>query len=390
MPSLDLALSRLFAVIVEHIDIPRSYYEKSASRHRCLGEWLQRPDSKVAAFDPEIRPQGSFRFGTVIRPIRPDEEYDLDDVCELKLLSKNVMSQRALKKLYGAEIKAYARANNILAPVEECNRCWRLRYADEVEFHLDTLPCVPEEHAVVQHMIRAGAPLHLARHAVGITDKRHPSYDQITLMWISSNPQGFAVWFEERAALGRVRSFAPRGMKAMIEDVPPYDWKTPLQRGIQLLKRHRDVMFLEEPDLAPISMIITNLAARAYEGETDLATALFNMVQRMPEFVRPTAPRVPNPADPLEDYADKWSRDPRLERNFWAWHTAVKADLAKLVTFLQRGTLESDIQRLFCVDLTQAELRLFNAEPSIPASPVRHVAPAIAIASAPKPWGANG
>ena len=38
-----------------------------------------------------------------------------------------------------------------------------------------------------------------------------------------------------------------------------------------LLKRHRDTMFRHKLDVAPISMIITNLAAHAYGGETDLA-----------------------------------------------------------------------------------------------------------------------
>ena len=29
---------------------------------------------------------------------------------------------------------------------------------------------------------------------------------------------------------------------AKVDDVPPYEWKTPLQRSIQIMKRHRDVM----------------------------------------------------------------------------------------------------------------------------------------------------
>ena len=122
---------------------------------------------------------------------------------------------------------------------------------------------------------------------------------------------------------------------ATVEDVPPYEWKTTLQRSIQILKRHRDVMFFDAPEIAPISMVITNLAAQAYEGETDLAVSLQNIVAKMPEFVRSEKPQVPNPANPAEDYADKWAKDARLEKSFWEWHSALRADMAKLLAFLR-------------------------------------------------------
>ena len=50
--------------------------------------------------------------------------------------------------------------------------------------------------------------------------------------------------------------------------------KLPLQRAVQLLKRHRDVTYAnstkEEKAAAPISIIITTLAAHAYQGEGDV------------------------------------------------------------------------------------------------------------------------
>lgn len=58
-------LNRLLETIVEHIDVPKSYYEKAAARHRSVGEWLHRDASRIRAFAPDVRPQGSFRYGTV-------------------------------------------------------------------------------------------------------------------------------------------------------------------------------------------------------------------------------------------------------------------------------------------------------------------------------------
>jgi hypothetical protein len=147
-------------------------------------------------------------------------------------------------------------------------------------------------------------------------------------------------------------------------------------------------MFRDNPDLAPISMIITNLAARAYEGETDIGVALWNIVEKMPTFIRPTWPRVPNPADPAEDYADKWAQNPQLEKSFWDWHTEVKVVLAKLPTFLRGGSLKTDVEDLFDVRLADDDVRRLETGNSRAPAIVR-AAPILTIPAAPKPWGRN-
>jgi hypothetical protein len=381
------AFSRFLDIVIEHLDIPKSLYERAAARHRSLGKWLLRPESTLAAFDPDVRPQGSFRFGTVVRPLRADDEYDLDNVCVLKGLGKTTLTQRQLKELYGREVVGYAQAHDMLKPVKEHNRCWRLQYSDEVEFHLDTLPCVPEELSGQLRVRGLGVPLDLALRAVAITDKRDPNYERISPLWPSSNPRGFAVWFEGRAALGRAP--AQLAIRATVEDVPPYEWKTTLQRSIQLLKRHRDVMFSdpEVADLAPISMIITNLAARAYEGEADIGLALRNIVEKMPTFINPQKPRIPNPADPAEDYADKWRRDPRLEKSFWEWHAAVRSDIARLPAAIEDGSVKSLAKSAFRINLSDGELRQLTPTSSGTVAAVARIAPALHIPSAPRPWG---
>jgi hypothetical protein len=385
MPVERRSVTMLLEAILDHLDIPKSYYEKAVARHKSLGEWLCRPESTVAAFNPHVSPQGSFRYGTVNRPLVATDEYDLDNITTL-MIAKTAMTQRQIKELYGAEVKGYARGNGMLAPVAEKDRCWRLVYADEARFHLDTLPCVPEEQAIVLALTARGVPPELAARAVAITDRRHPLYDQITTALLSSNPRGFAKWFETRArafAETRIRHLVERRLYASVEDVPPYEWKTPLQRSIQILKRHRDVMFLDNPGLAPISMIITNLAAHAYAGEVDIWSAVTNIVERMPQYVKPTRPRVPNPADPAEDYADKWAMNPALERNFWLWHSQVKVDIARLPAVLSSRTLDTDIRTMFRVELTHEELRRFEVREA----PAVRVAPALYIPTAPRPWG---
>jgi Trp operon repressor len=379
-------LSQLLEIILEHIDIPKSLYVKAVERHRSLGEFLCREASTIRRYNPDVRPQGSFRYGTVVRPLNEDDEYDLDNVCVLTTLGKTDMTQRQLKELYGAEIKEYARQHGMLKAAEEHNRCWRLPYADEESFHLDTLPCIPEEADFVARLVALGIPHEWARRSIAITDKRHPQYDEITRLLFSSNPRGFAVFFEQQAALGREQSARAGQLKAAVEDVPPYEWKTSLQRTIQILKRHRDVKFQDDPDLAPISMIITNLSACAYQGERDIGEALTGILTRMPGFVRSEWPKVPNPANPAEDYADRWRTNPELAKSFWDWYYAAKNDFARLATATRDAKFNDDITKLFEVTLTADDARALGIQNRT----VRTAAPALVIPSASRPWGKNG
>ena len=143
----------------------------------------------------------------------------------------------------------------------------------------------------------------------------------------------------------------------------------------------------EIADLAPISMIITNLAARAYEGEADIWLALRNIVDKMTSFINLERPHVPNPADPAEDYADKWSRDPRLEKSFSEWHAAVRADIAKLPASIEDGSLRSRVRSAFRIELSDKELRQFTTPNPGPDSVVVKTARVLHISSAPRPWG---
>jgi hypothetical protein len=373
--------TELWTFLSDALDIPKSMYEKAVARHESLGEWFCRPQSRLSAYGPSVRPQGSFRFGTVVQPIDPEAEYDLDHVVVFESLSPSLITQAKLKTMLGLEIADYASAHGMLSPTEH-NRCWRLHYRDEKRFHLDSLPCVPAGGTLVSELRRAGVEEPLAVRAVAITDRRHPMYQRPTIAWLTSNPRGFARWFESRAALGRDQRVLDKIRAGGVEDVPPYEWKTPLQRCIQILKRHRDVMFQRSPHIAPISMIITNLAAQAYEGETDISETLRDVLNRMPNHVRPTVPRVPNPTHPLEDYADKWQRDSRLENSFWDWREQAMSDVEHFSSNLTRIT-SRDLETKFGISMPRdIEERLSIGAPAL-------AAPAIvtSINLPPKPWG---
>lgn len=122
--------------------------------------------------------------------------------------------------------------------------------------------------------------------------------------------------------------------RSSVTPVPLYNRKTALQRCIQLLKRHRDNMFGDDKS-KPISIIITTLAARAYNGETNIEEAMLKLLNEMPSYINSSSPRVPNPVNPNEDFTDRWDMSEGkkldLEGNFRNWLLQAKIDFNNLL-----------------------------------------------------------
>lgn len=72
---------------------------------------------------------------------------------------------------------------------------------------------------------------------------------------------------------------------ASVDDIPDYKVKTPLQRSIQLLKRHRDCMFANDAEHKPISIIIMTLSAHAYNEEPTISAALQSILTSMDRYI---------------------------------------------------------------------------------------------------------
>lgn len=378
--------------LVHELEVPRSSYETAVERYVDLGNWLHDPvKASCAAYGPEVSPQGSFRIGTAVRPLR-DEPYDLDLTVRLtRGISPTTVSQKALKHLLGSDLEAYRKERQVRQALEEKNRCWRLEYQDSLAFHMDVLPGVPHtlqersllaERMVIAKTARSEEAQALAKFALGITDRRLPNYNMIDAHWPVSNPEGFARWFEARMKSSD-RAIKLRALKeavASIDELPAYRWKSPLQRMIQILKRHRDVMFKDAPDGKPISIIITTLAATLYAGEDDVETALYSVLERMQSAVQATRPRVPNPVNPVEDFADKWDtpegRRLRLKENFELWVIQARRDFQHVV-HAQGRTLVEQAKEKFGVYLPEGAA----GEAKRSTSPRVQV-----IATAPAPW----
>lgn len=352
--------------MIELLELPESAYEKAMKRYEDIGSWLSREDSSVKLNMPHIFPQGSFRLGTAIRPLNDNEEYDLDLSCKLREGITNAShTQESLKLIVGQELETYRIARGINEKLKEKHRCWRLEYQDDLSFHMDIVPCIPADESkrenIFESMRRFGVYESVANLAsqttVYITDDRHQGYRRICDDWKISNPEGYAHWFEYQMDPLRLKALQERGQ---IDDVPIYKRKTPLQRVIQLLKRHRDQMFKEDEDLKPISIIITTLAARAYSGEQDIFSALQNILNNMGLHVNESTPRIPNPVDPAEDFADRWNmnkyRHLKLEEHFWDWLKQAQVDFENITSNTDTQFILRQIEQKFSLKLNQSEL----------------------------------
>ncbi len=392
----EIQKETILSNLIEQLELPDHAYEKAKKRYEDLGKWFDREGSLLKDNEPHIFPQGSFRLGTAIRPINERDEYDLDLACKLRTgFDKRTITQEGLKKIVGSELELYRTARGIQKRLEPKHRCWRLEYQDEISFHMDIVPCIPAEsvkqEAILKSIRSTGLEDPLAASAayttISITDDRHESYRNICDDWNISNPEGYAKWFGYRM---QSLPIGYRMKKAQVDDVPQYKIKSPLQRVIQLLKRHRDCWSIENPESKPISIIITTLASRAYQGETNLQLALNNVLSKMENYINASIPRVPNPVDPGEDFADRWYRADclhlRLEETFHLWLMQVKKDFYHITSTTDTEFIREMAERKFSVKLNSELLSKglgFEQKPVHIITQKRHH---LEEANPPKPW----
>lgn len=305
----------LLEMVCQKLEITPTEYQTTEQRYSAVSKWLS--DSPLPALaNASIYPQGSIRIQTTVRPIGRNE-FDVDLVCHLP--KAHGMRPSDVRDTVGARLREHGNYQGMLKPL---NRGWRLDYANE--FHMDITPA--------------------------IDDPRHESGgvlvpDRELKDWKESNPRGYATWFEDIAKRGPMFLLEKGFVRADVEPLPDQErFKGTLRRTIQILKRHRDIYFAKKPEdqrkNAPISIIITTLAAHAYrdcikashyDNEMDL---LMDVVENMTRYieVEKTVPsgmsvRIVNPTNPKENFAEKWNTHPERISAFDEWHRVARSNL---------------------------------------------------------------
>lgn len=325
------------------LDITETQYKAAVNSYEAVGNWLSKQDSSLAPYKPEILPQGSFMLGTMIKPVNEKDDLDIDLVCQLK--GKNPdWTQEDLKNEVGDRIKAHETYKEMLD--DEGRRCWTIVYSDDANYHMDILPSiVDKDYRMILEKAFSDAELKdIEKLGIRITDNQTDNYGWETnhLEWLKSNPFGYGRWFFQQATLDFIKAFS---LNESIAPVPKYKKeKLPLQRVVQILKRHRDIMFKGD-EHKPISIIITTLAAKAYNKETDIITALINVVNDMQNHIEENwsdehgkyIKWISNPVNDEENFADKWQDYPQREKNFYNWLSEVQKDLNNMLGQSSKG-----------------------------------------------------
>lgn len=382
-------LNDVLEQVAREFDIPPYKYKEAMERFDAIKRHLEEGNYPRSTPPPSIYLQGSFRYGTVTRPVKDgkDADFDLDIVCEVNR-AKEEDQAATLKEDVGSEVMAYARKNGMGRPANK-SRCWTLEYApdnDGIGFHVDILPCLPDGDAgevISEANLNHGATAwQYTCTTIAITDRDDDAATPYS--WRSSNPHGYAKWFHDICQAGydpinaqqqkqkMLEAYRDRpGFYRRAEDIPDQLLRTPLQRAIQLMKRHRDVRFSGRSDgeHQPISMIITTLATLLYEGRAgELTTtrsalrhivillaehaalasdqltaralrndvAQMRLIQRVDDtwyIPNPINPHFPgDPEDKGENFADRWHEDNHAKaKAFFRWVAWLRADLDALL-----------------------------------------------------------
>ena len=393
--------------IASGLDISPSMHKYAVDRYKGIANYLAEKGIRA-----EFSPQGSFRTGTVTRPMKNgiETDFDIDVVCTMEF-DKTKITSEEVKKMVGDALAEDETYRKKMLP--EDDRCWTLTYADLAEgvgLKLDVVPGVHEDQNGIMRLLLSSVDYNFAQKAISITDRVENKYE-----WLPSNPEGFGMWFDEinepflQEVLQERKEEIFKGYRSLFEssasvdDVPDYYVKSSLQRTIQLLKRHRDIYYQRNKSISecrPASVIITSLAAKIARNVpvSSLEELLPHVVNGIIEYaalLNDQSPHInlevkekklvykkdskwyiPNPVDPEDNYADSWTDE--TAKAFFEWVHAVKRDLSDTASINEAKYL-TGLQTSFGKSYVDSKLGL-SVQSLTRVKPVEITQPS-------KPWG---
>lgn len=357
-----IAFNDILTELGKSLDISETQFNAAVASYNAVGGWLTNDDSLLKPYSPRVRPQGSIIIGTTIKPIHKDDDMDLDLVCQLSGKA-SYWTQKDVKNIVGKQLESHKTYESLLD--EEGRRCWTLKYRtsskNDDKYHMDILPAIiSKDYDIIleQSLSSSFSQENVDTLAIRITDRELLNYSWETNPenWLKSNPFGYAQWFLSKAEIGNQKSIL---LSESLKSVPKYQAdKLPLQRAVQILKRHRDMMFKGDKD-KPISVIITTLSGYSYNKETNVLDALYRIINSMENYIETRYDSktgkyykyIANPVNPEENFADKWIEYPEKEVNFYKWLNAVRIDISGASELRGTHVIKESLSRSFGDDV---------------------------------------
>lgn len=334
-------LMELLENACQSLELPKSKREQVEISYIAVAKWLAKSEDKMFD-DVEIYPQGSQRIGTTTKPPHR-AEFDLDFICYLpnaEGLHPDECRRKVIERLQ--ENDTYKEL------VVELNRGCRINYVDN--FHMDITPGIPDQNNAQEFG------------AISVPDKKSKA-------WKASNPKGYANDFDRIAELipmytgDESSTFAALMLEARhIEKLPEHKgFKGILRRAVQIIKRHRDLLFHENKEYdgkSPISIILTTLASRAYKDAVVNHTfsneleVLLTVVESMARYIETKVVDgkiemwVTNPKNKHENFAEKWNTDQKRIDAFHYWHRDLLEKLRELASVQSISLVKKKLDQL--------------------------------------------
>lgn len=343
--------------IISKLDISPTMYKNAEEKYKAIATFLQE-----CGIEANMYPQGSFAFGTVVRPNvkDPDAAYDLDFICQVKG-DKNKVKPSELRRRIEDALNSSKVYEEKLVTYEEC---FTIEYADinGIHFKIDIVPAVDESLETICKLKNQSMNPNLLNTAIAI-----PKHNgDRNYSWITNNAKGFREWFdainkpflEASKTLHRQKIFKENSaLYDSVEEIPHELYRTQLQRVIQILKYHRDVFysrFDDGDDIKPISAILNYVVAEISKGYkpycsvfelleyvlNELNTYSHRQSLSNTDFVKQFGNRyvfnrvdgkwkIANPANPEDNLANKWNENSRIPKKFFRWVHLAYEDLIK-------------------------------------------------------------
>lgn len=242
---LELILRSCELSAEQHDAIKRHYTEKVNRLKEC--EWLRQ-------FDLHLTPQGSVALGTCVPPLeRKHGEHDVDLLLKV-IAPQSAFTSAELHRRIGSQLRLYYREL-----MQAIRYGWQLDYSASERFHFDIVGVIPWVHA--------------ARPMVAACDWQNAS-------WKPTNPEDYIREFlktAEQLPLIEDKNYREllegelvlmNARSVTVDPLPENTaMKSPLQRSVQLPKRHRDVWFSKRKALnrRTPSIVLTTILWQAYE-----------------------------------------------------------------------------------------------------------------------------
>lgn len=284
-----LQREELLARIAQELELDETRKNKMETAYNSVYELLKKESDFFKNLEILIYPQGSAKIGTTVKPIN-GEDFDLDTVLHIY----DPYYNHKPKTIYDALVKVLENDGYYKTIMEKKKRCVRLNYKSD--FHIDILPACM---------------------------KNLNDYEKIAIPekalnnWSSGNPKGFANRFLNNANSVKksvLKLFSDTLIKAKVESEPIpkeiYE-KTPLQRAVQLVKRYRDIYYLDK-DFRVSSIVITTIISESYNSEDSIYSTISNTITKIKDnynisIASRTRFKIFNPVDGSEEFTDSWT-----------------------------------------------------------------------------------